>query len=43
MGGKKKGGDKKKAGGDDDGDNPQEMNAVLAAGVDELKMKLVLE
>ena len=43
MGGKKKGGDAKKKGGDDDGDNPAEMNAVLASGVEELKMKLVLE
>jgi len=42
MGGKKKGGEKKK-GGDDDGSNPAEENAIMAAKVDELKMKLILE
>ena len=41
MGGKKKA--EKKKGGDDDGSNPAEENAIMAARVDELKMKLVLE
>jgi len=41
MGGKKKA--EKKKGGDDDGSNPAEENAIMAAKVDELKMKLVLE
>ena len=37
---------KKKAaakGGDDDGDNPAEMNAMLEAAVDGLKMRLVFQ